>query len=223
MTKNILVIAAHPDDEVFGCGGTMARHRANGDKVAVLFIADGVGARNNLFAENLQKRKHSAENALKILGAQNLGFMDLPDNRLDTVPLLDIIQKIEKVIREFQPSVIYTHHYADLNVDHVIASRATITACRPLDSSSVKELFFYEVPSATDWAISKNSFVPNMYINIQHYFDKKIDALSCYDEEMRKHPHPRSYENLKNLAALRGSTSGFVLAESFEVGRILIP
>ncbi len=215
MTKNILVIAAHPDDEALGCGGTISKHSAKGDRIGVLFIADGVGARNDAFAENLKKRKHAAENALRILGAESLGFFDFPDNRLDTIPLLDIVQKIEKVIEDFQPSVVYTHHYGDLNVDHAIVHRSTLTACRPIPGSYVKEIYTYEVLSATEWSLGNNLFIPNYFINIEDYWDKKVTAINAYNQEMRPFPHTRSMEHLQSLAEHRGASVGLRKAEAF--------
>lgn len=215
MTKNILIIAAHPDDEVLGCGGTIARHSSNRDRIGVLFIADGVGARNDAFAENLKKRKQAAEAALKTLGAESLGFLDFPDNRLDTIPLLDIVQKIEKVIEDFQPNVVYTHHYGDLNVDHAIVHRATLTACRPIPKSCVKEIYVYEVLSATEWSLGNNLFVPNCFVGIEDYWDQKINAINSYNQEMRPSPHTRSMEHLKSLAEHRGESVGLKKAEAF--------
>lgn len=215
MTKNILVIAAHPDDEVLGCGGAMARHSANGDTVGVLFIADGVGARNDKFVESLQKRKQAAESSLKILGSQSLGFFDFPDNRLDTVPLLDIVQKIEKVIKEFKPFVVYTHHHGDLNIDHAIVHRATMTACRPTPGSCVKEIYAYEVLSSTEWSLVNQSFHPNYFIDIQQSFDKKMLALEIYAEEIPPSPHARSIEAVQALSTVRGASVGLKRAEAF--------
>ncbi len=217
MSKNILVIAAHPDDEVLGCAGTIIRHSSNGDNVGVLYVADGVGARNELFEENIKKRKQSAEQALQILGAQNLGFLDFPDNRLDSVPLLDIVQKIEVIIRNFLPHVVFTHHSGDLNIDHEIVSRATMTACRPIPGSSVKEIYTYEVMSSTEWALDGSAFIPNYFVDINEFWDRKKSALDVYNDEMRISPHTRSIKHLESLAIHRGNCVGMEKAEAFQM------
>ena len=219
MNKRILVIAAHPDDEVLGCGGTIARHNINSDNVGVVFIADGVGARNDNFAENLQKRKQAAESALNILGALNFGFFDFPDNRLDTIPLIDIVQKLEGVIEDFQPEIVYTHHSGDLNIDHQIVNRATLTACRPLPESTIKAIYAYEVISSTEWSLNGHTFLPNYFVNIDLFFEKKVEALNAYEKEMRLFPHTRSIEHVEALAIHRGSSVGFLKAEAFQLIR----
>jgi LmbE family N-acetylglucosaminyl deacetylase len=217
MSKNILLIAAHPDDEVLGCGGTIARHAVSGDNIGVLYIADGVGARNDSFDKNLKKRKQAAENSLQILGARSLGFLDLPDNRLDSLPLLDIVQKIERVINDFQPNVVFTHHYGDLNIDHEIVHRATMTACRPIPGSSIKEIYAYEAMSSTEWALEGRAFVPNYFVDIEDFWDKKKNALEIYHEEMRMSPHTRSIKHLAALAVHRGNSVGLKKAEAFQI------
>jgi LmbE family N-acetylglucosaminyl deacetylase len=221
MSKNVLVIAAHPDDEVLGCGASMAKHALQGDKVGVLFVADGIGARNNSFEGDLQKRKAAAHEALKILGAEALDFLDFPDNRLDSVPLLDIVQKIESMIAQFSPEIVYTHHHGDLNIDHAVVHRATMTACRPLPGSRIKEVYAYEVLSATDWSLGNSLFSPNVFVNIGEFWDKKADALMCYVDEMRSFPHTRSLESLDFLSRHRGATMGLERAEAFSTIRML--
>lgn len=221
MTKNVLIIAAHPDDEVLGCGGAIATHASRGDKVGVLYVADGIGARDDLFEEGLKKRKAAAYQALKILGAEVLDFLDFPDNRLDNVPLLDVVKKIESLMQKFVPEVVYTHHYGDLNIDHAIVHRATMTACRPLPGSHIKEIYTYEVLSATEWGLGNSAFSPSMFMNIADCWDKKLKALLCYKDEIRNFPHTRSLENLDFLSRYRGATIGFERAEAFSTIRML--
>ncbi|MBP9829255.1 MAG: PIG-L family deacetylase [Proteobacteria bacterium] len=222
MFKNILVVAAHPDDEVLGCGGAIARHRQHGDRVRVIFIADGVGARLANFEDSLKERKNSAYSALRALDVDSIEFFDFPDNQLDTIPLLSIIQKIESTVKEFNPEIVYTHHYGDLNIDHALIAKACITACRPLPDSSVKTLLFFEVLSATHWGIAVENFKPNYYIDIKDFFDQKMSAIKCYVSEMRNYPHCRSVESIKSLCQHRGSQVGLDLAEAFETFRILV-
>ena len=148
MSVRVLVVAAHPDDEALGCGATMARHAARGDTVCGLFMADGVGARGSTIG--LEARRAAAEAAARVLGAEPPRVLGFPDNRLDTVALLDIVQAVEGVLAEVQPDVIYTHHGGDLNIDHVIAHRAVMTAARPVPGQPVRAVYGFEVPSSTE-------------------------------------------------------------------------
>ncbi len=213
--KTILVVAAHPDDEVLGCGGTMARHAAQGDKVHSVFIADGEGARC-AFQSSSGERYTMAENAAKILGTGKPRFLDFPDNRLDSVALLDIVQPLEEAIAEIKPSVVYTHHGGDLNVDHRVTQQAVLTACRPIPGSNIEAIYGFEVLSSTEWAEpTVNPFCPSFYVDISEQFPKKIGALKAYDEEMRDFPHSRSYKVVEALAKVRGGNVGLLKAEAF--------
>ncbi|GGO85157.1 PIG-L domain-containing protein [Marinobacterium nitratireducens] len=221
MSKRVLVVAAHPDDEVLGCGGTIARHVAEGDTVHVLFIADGVSSRGE-GKEELVKREQAAFKAHKILGVAEVSYLGLPDNRLDSLALLDVVQYVEKVINAFYPNIIYTHHFGDLNVDHCIAHQAVMTACRPLPESSVREIFAFEVLSSTDWATPQiNPFIPNHYVDISKYLELKMEALEAYSLEMRDIPHSRSIDHLDILARHRGQSVGCFAAEAFSVIRLI--
>ena len=212
--KTILVVAAHPDDEVLGCGGTMARYAAQGDKVHSVFIADGESARGE---DNIHSTRYiMAENAAKILGTEEPRFFDFPDNRLDSVALLDIVQRLEGAIEEINPSVVYTHHGGDLNVDHRVTQQAVLTACRPMPGSNIEAIYGFEVLSSTEWAEpTVNPFCPSFYVDISEQFPKKIGALKAYDEEMRGFPHSRSYKVVEALAKVRGGNVGLLKAEAF--------
>ena len=218
IAKSILVIAAHPDDEILGCGATIAKHTFNGDKVQIVFLADGYGSRLND-----RNRNKEAEEASKILDCETPILVDLPDNQLDTIPLLDIVKKIEEVIHAFQPSIIYTHHYGDLNIDHQITHKSVITASRPQPGFCVKEIYSFEVMSATSWqSLSmENNFIPSYFVDVSDFIDKKIEALRCYDSEIREFPHARSYEGVESLAKYRGSIIGVDRAEAFCVERLI--
>ncbi len=221
--SKILIIVAHPDDEVLGCGATIAKHIQNGDKVRVVFLADGFSSRDNDDGSSNRDRDNSAEKASKVLGCVRPIFLNFPDNQLDAIPLLGIVKKVEKSIKDFQPSVIYTHHSGDLNIDHQITHRVVITACRPQPDFCVKEIYSFEVLSATHWQSSSmgGAFNPNYFIDVSGFMDKKIKALQCYDKEMRSYPHARSYEVVKNLAKFRGGIVGFENAETFFVERLI--
>lgn len=219
----ILVVAAHADDEALGCGGTITKHVAQGDTVYAVFLADGVTSRPGATSAELELRNTAAAKAHSILGIKQSFMLGFPDNRMDAVPLLDIVQKLEAVIDEVQPNVIYTHHYGDLNIDHRITHQAVMTACRPMPGSSVKEIYAFEVLSATEWNTPGcTPFIPNFFIDISEHLENKMNALLAYEQEMREAPHPRSLENAKRLAAFRGSTVGLSAAEAMVAIRVII-
>lgn len=217
----VLVVAAHPDDEALGCGATMAKHAANGDKVYTCFMTDGVGARSVEGGE-AERRKLAATRASEVLGVEKNFYFDFPDNKMDTVGLLDLVQAVESVIYKVQPSIIYTHFQHDLNIDHQLTHRAVMTACRPQMSHSVDSIYSFEVLSSTEWAFNSNPvFHANVIIDVVDSFASKISALNCYKEEMRTFPHSRTLEAVKALGVLRGATHGFRLAEAFQLERML--
>ncbi len=220
MSEVILAIVAHPDDEVLGAGGTLARHAANGDEVHVVFLADGVGARGDDKAA-AERRAKAARLAASLLGAHEPTFLGFPDNRLDQIDLLDTAQAIEGAIRTTGPSTIYTHHSGDLNIDHVLCHRAVLTACRPMPGSKVRRIYAMEVPSSTEWASpdASNAFMPTRFVDISATQKTKRRALEAYAEEMRAFPHPRSFEALEALATWRGASAGLRAAEAFMVVR----
>ena len=222
--KNILVISAHPDDEVLGCGGTIAKLSKKGIKVNVLFISDGVSSRNvdkKQFEKKIKLRRSASKKSCKILGTQPPIFNSFPDNQLDSVPLLSIIKVIEKTIQRYKPNTIFTHYGNDLNIDHKIVCQAVTTACRPQKNNSVKTLLFFEVPSSTEWQISskKKSFTPNWFEDISKTILQKLKSLKAYKDELRQWPHPRSLKGVKALAQWRGATAGYKAAEAFILGR----
>lgn len=222
MTRRILVIAAHADDEALGCGGTLARHAAEGDTVHALFLADGVTSRRGSASADAGRRMEAAERAHVYLGIAGATYLGLPDNRLDTVPLLDIVQMIEGACAEQMPDVVYTHHFGDLNIDHRVAHAAVMTACRPLPGSSVKEIYAFEVISSTEWQSPQVApFVPSHYVDISHYVERKLEALQAYGDEMRAPPHSRNLEHVVHLARHRGHTVGLAAAEAFVAVRVL--
>lgn len=219
---DVLVVAAHPDDEVFMCGGAMARHAAQGDRVHTLFLADGETARLDVYARDSLADRRAARRDAGLRAAQALGtevprFLDLPDNRLDGEMLLDIVKLIESVVREVSPEVVYTHHHGDLNADHGIAHRAVITACRPSPGQPVRRILAGEALSSTEWATQGTGgvFAPNTFIDIAATLDAKLEALAAYATEMRPFPHLRSFEAVRHLAGLRGATVGLKAAEAF--------
>ncbi len=222
MKNRVLVVASHPDDEVLGCGGTIAKHIIDRDKVFVVILGEGITSRDE--ERDAEKRKREMETlrkqihkAGKILNVSDIYTYDYPDNRFDTVALLDIIKTIEKVKEEVKPDIIYTHHYGDLNIDHRITFDAVMTAARPVQGESVKEIYSFEIPSSTEWYFSspKNCFMPNVFIDISETIEKKLQALKEYKSEVRQFPHPRSPEAVESIAKRRGSNSGLKYAEAF--------
>tara|TARA_Y100000590_G_scaffold18275_1_gene21763 strand:+ start:25873 stop:26568 length:696 start_codon:yes stop_codon:yes gene_type:complete len=222
--KSILVVAAHPDDEALGCGGTIAKLTKNGSVVNILFVSNGVDSRGGTKKEiknNMKIRKKAAIKSCEVLGAKYPTFLDLPDNQLDKFSLLQLTKMIEKFVKKYSPSIVYTHFGEDLNIDHRIVHKAVITACRPQKKCSVKTLFFFEVPSSTEWKINskRNSFEPNWFEDITSTKKKKYKALKAYFMELKKWPHPRSLKGIKALVRWRGATAGVEAAESFIMGR----
>ncbi len=214
MGKTVLVVAAHSDDEALGCAGTMAKHVASGDEVHVLFMTDGVGSRHGASNEVVD-RQSSAEKASDILHVTSMRNADFPDNKMDSVPLLDVTQAVEKVLLELKPEVIYTHHIGDLNIDHQVTHKAAMTACRPQPGFCVKEIYAFEVLSSTEWQTpSLLPFMPNVFVDITEYIESKKKALDAYADEMQISPHSRSIDNVINLARFRGNTVGVKYAEA---------
>lgn len=218
----VLVVAAHPDDEVLGCGGTLALHAEQGHDVRVLFISDGETSREGVSAAtSISSRQQDAEDAAAIMGVSKVLFENFPDNQLDTVSLLKITQAIEKVLRDYQPDIIYTHFENDLNIDHHLTYRAVLTACRPPAFPSVKLIASFEVLSSTEWRPGQTvtSFTPSLFVDISRTLDRKINAMRCYEKEMREFPHPRSAEAIAHLAGFRGAISYMPASEAFLIVR----
>ena len=216
---NVLIVAAHPDDEILGCGGTIARHATEGDDVHILIIAEGAKSRPEGSKDDVEQLTEAANHAAKATGAKAPRFLGLPDNRLDTVAMLDVIRPIEDIVRETVPEIVYTHHGNDLNIDHRIVHQTVVTACRPLPGSSVKRLYCFETVSSTEWATSSMgpAFNPVYFVGISDFLAAKNAALECYEMELRPFPHPRSIEAVTALARVRGSQAGLAVAEAFEV------
>ena len=213
----ILVIAAHPDDEVLGCGGTIARHVKEGDSVYILFLGDGVSSRGDSDPSMVNARKESAVKACEVLGAAVVGFERFPDNMFDTVPLLDIVRVVESTKKDTNPQIIYTHHGGDLNIDHRITCQAVLTAFRPHPNEEFSEIRAFETNSSTECSTSAimPPFIPDTFVDISEYLDKLLNAYACYADEIREEPHARSLEALKIAVLRRGREAGLHAAEAF--------
>lgn len=221
--KSALVVAAHPDDEVLGCGGTMSRLSEEGAVVHVRILATGGAARGPLADRGyIRDLRASTLRALSRLGVNGtVKHFDLPDNAMDTVALLHIVRIIEDAIDETQPSTVFTHHGGDLNVDHQLTARAVLTATRPQPGCPVKDLFAWETVSSTEWAFGGTSalFKPNVFRELGSHLDRKLAALDEYSQELRAWPHPRSIDGVRTLAQVRGSAAGVDSAEAFMLVR----
>lgn len=222
MSDTVLIVAAHPDDEVLGCGGTIARHADLGDLVHVLIVAEGATSRLQhrdrlAVVDELSSLASSARKASSILGVVDLQVLDFPDNRLDSLDRLDLTKLLEDRIDALQPQVVYVHHCGDVNIDHRRLHEAVVTACRPTPSHCVLKLLSFEVASSTEWQPpgSAPSFNPNYFVDISEQWSRKREALLAYASEMRPWPHPRSIESLEHLARWRGSQVGVQAAEAF--------
>lgn len=222
---NSLIIAAHPDDEVLGCGGTIARLTSEMKNVYVAILGEGITSRysqrEQADVSALETLRNGSKHVSELLSVKELFLFDLPDNCFDTIPLLDIVKIIEALIDKVKPSTIFTHHGGDLNVDHSIVHRATLTATRPIAGHSVKNVYAYEVPSSTEWAFGQftTGFRANVFVDISTTLEKKIEAMEVYESEARPFPHPRSLEALKVLAKNWGTVVGLEAAEAFELIR----
>ena len=212
--KNLVVFAAHPDDEVLGCGGTIKRLSKNFN-VIVVFFTTGITSRN-LKNENkeINKLKQDCIRSNKILGTKKIVFFELKDNQLDSYPRLFIIKKIENILKNYKPEIVFTHYFEDLNIDHQIVSYSTITACRPVKNKFLKKILFFETLSSTEWSI-KRTFQPNYYYDISNFLPFKIKAMKMYKTEIQKNPLPRSVKTIESLARLRGSEINKKFAEAF--------
>lgn len=229
MNKKILVVAAHPDDEILGCGGTMAKHAKEGDEVHVAILAEGLTSRDKhrdreSKKDELQTLATVAKKANDVLGVTSLTLHDFPDNRMDSLDRLDVVKYVEELITKIEPEVVYTHHAGDVNIDHRCIHEAVITACRPMPGSIVKQVLFFEVASSTEWQPPESapSFHPNWYVDISSTLDLKLKALEVYEMEMRAWPHARSLPALEYLAKWRGANIGTEAAEAFILGRNII-
>jgi len=216
---NVLVVAAHPDDELLGVGGTIASHVANGDRVKVAVMCEGVSSRYN-GDRDVEIRKQ-ANQAAQILGVRELVLGDLPDQRLDTLPLSDVVKKVEQLIRDSAPHVVYTHFAGDINRDHRILTEAVMVAARPYSAPSVKEVLMFETPSSTEWSSPTLTppFQANVFVDVTDFLEQKIRAFSCYSAEVRLCPHPRSLEALADRARYWGSVINRRCAEAFALVR----
>ena len=228
--KRIMLVVAHPDDEILGPGGSMHRLITEFNCTSkVVILGEGITSRaetRNLekWKKELHIHRQNIEEARKSIGYESVSIYDFADNRFDTVPILDIIKIVEKEKLEFIPDTIFTHHGGDVNIDHQRTFEAVITACRPLQNEVVKTIITFETMSGTEWRASSDPrhFIPNMFIELtQQDLLAKIKAMEAYEFEKRADPHPRSPEALEIRARMWGVANGLSLAEAFQIVRTL--
>lgn len=222
-----MIVAAHPDDEVLGAGGTITRHVQHGDHVTIVILGEGISSRYETRSmankAPVAELETDAREAARLMGCSDVRLLGLPDNRFDSLNLLDIVKIIENAVAEIQPEIVYTHHYSDLNIDHGITARAVLTACRPLPGNQTKRILAFEVPSATGWFFPEFTFSPTVFVDISTTLAVKVNAMKAYRSEVRPYPHPRSLESLQESARVWGSRVGLSAAEPFVLVRELIP
>lgn len=221
MKNKILVIVAHPDDEILGVGGTILKHIKKGEEVSILILSDGEISKDGNV--DVEKRESQAKKVTQCLGVKNIFTERLPDNQFDSISLLRITKEVEKVIKIVEPDTVYTHHVYDLNIDHRLTFQAVLTACRPQLNFCVKKILTFETLSSTEWQIKdqNNMFCPTEHVNISDFIDRKIEILKIYKDELREYPHPRSVEGVRVLAQYRGMEVGLKYAEAFQTVRHL--
>lgn len=213
--KKILVIAPHPDDEVLGCGGTIAKHSKKGNKVYLCIVTKAYTP--DWSEEFIKNRPKEIEKANKILGIQKTYFLDFPTAKLDIVPQKELNDSISNIVKEIKPEIVFVPYEGDLSQEHRLIFEATLVATRPKPESFVKKSLCYETLSETEWGrgFTKRLFIPNVYVDISDTLKNKLKAMQAYKSELQKSPHPRSLEIIKTLAKKRGSEAGIKYAEAF--------
>jgi LmbE family N-acetylglucosaminyl deacetylase len=224
----ILVVAAHPDDEVLGCGGTLVKAIAAGAEVAVQFLGEGISARfpvgqydNEEFRTQTRARMEGARKALQVLGITDCEFGDRLCGQFDTYPLISIVKDIERKMEKFNPHLLFTHNPAEVNIDHRLSYEAVEVACRPTRDFIPTQIYTFEIPCSGSWTF-ESTFKPNVFVDVSEQWDKKLAAWACYEGEARPFPFPRSNEGLKTLAQYRAMMSNLKLAEAFRMVRMIV-
>ena len=211
----VLVVAAHPDDEILGVGATLAKHVDDGDEVHAVIVSEGASAR--YAGDEGSRLRAAADQSASMIGFASLTFLGLPDQRLDAGPVIDLTQAVEPVVQKMRPAYVYTHSHVDVNSDHGVVARAVWTACRSYASPFVERVLAFETPSSTEWAwpTADAAFLPNWFVDVSQTLPRKLAAMAHYETELRDYPHPRSLRALEERAAYWGSVAGCGAAEPF--------
>lgn len=224
----VLVVAAHPDDEVLGCGGTLAKAIAAGAQVAVQFLGEGISARFSVgqydseeFRAQTCARLGGARKALHVLGITDFEFGERLCGQFDTYPLISIVKDIERKMAQFKPDLLFTHNPAEVNIDHRLTYEAVEVACRPTRDFIPMQIYTFEIPCSGSWTFD-SAFKPNVFVDVSEYWDQKLAAWACYEAEERPFPFPRSTEGLNIMAGYRGMMSNLTKAEAFRLVRTIV-
>ncbi len=225
MNKKILIVAAHPDDEVLGCFATVSKLINQGNEAYTLILGEGKTSRDE--KRVIEKRKDELKllnkeiiEANNLIGIKKVYTENFPDNRFDSVALLDIVKAVTKVKEEIKPDIIFTHYENDLNIDHQITYKAVLTATRPMEKESVKEIYSFEILSSTEWSYPL-SFYPDFFVDVESSIELKIEAMKKYNSELREYPHPRSIEGIRLNAQYQGMRVGQKCVEAFKTVRVI--
>ncbi len=218
--KKVLIVAAHPDDEVLGCFGTVAALIEKGAEAYTLILGEGKTSREGASNEEISLLRGEIEKANECIGIKKVFIESFPDNRFDSVDLLDIVKVVSRVKEEVRPDVIFTHYEKDLNIDHRITYQAVVTATRPMVDECVKEIYSFEILSSTEWSYPL-SFAPDTYFDVGATIEKKVAAMRAYASELREYPHPRSLEGIKLNARYHGMRVGREYVEAFKTARAI--
>lgn len=211
----VLIIAPHPDDEVLGCGGTIAKHASAGDEVYLCVVTKAYSP--EWPESEVEERKKEVLRVSEILGIKKTYFLDLPTVKLDTLPQKELNEAISQVVNEVRPEIVYVPHRGDVNRDHQLVFDSTMVATRPAHHPFIKKVLAYESLSETEWAapFAENAFIPNVFVNISRTLETKLKAMSEYKLELKQFPHPRSLEAISALAKIRGTQANLNAAEAF--------
>ena len=213
--RRVLVIAAHPDDEIIGVGGTIARYASVGDSVYVAILTEGASVQFPGEPEKITLKRTHVLKAAEVLGVKEVFFGNFPDQKLDACPIIEVTNFIETIIKETYPSIVYTHHFTELNRDHRIAYEATSVAARPFSDSSIERLLCFSVDTLSHWGEGLAQY--NIFSDISDTLELKLRAMQVYETEVRKYPHPRSLEALRQIAYRNGAIVGLKAAEMFQL------
>jgi LmbE family N-acetylglucosaminyl deacetylase len=226
--RRVLVVAAHPDDEVLGCGGTIRRAVEAGMEVMVQFLGEGISARfpfgqydSEEFRVQTAVRMEGSKRALDVLGVKRFAFGERLCGQFDKYPLISIVKDIEQTLQDFAPDILFTHNLSEVNIDHKITYEAVEVACRPTRSFVPSEIYSFEIPCSGSWTFD-TSFRPNVFVDVAEQWETKMASWACYEGEARPFPFPRSHEGLRTLAQYRGMMSNLKLAEAFRLARRVV-
>jgi len=214
--SKVSIITPHPDDETLGCGGTILKHKADGDSIHWLIIT-GMTEKQGVSPQAIKQRQNEIESVAHMYGFESVQNLNFPTMRLDAISLADIINAISKVFLEIKPHTVYLPNRSDAHSDHRVVFHAAWSCCKTFRFSFIRRVLMYEIPSETDLApaLPESAFFPNIFSDISQYFEKKIEIMRIYKGEMKEHPFPRSEQNIRSLAIVRGATANVEYAEAF--------